>query len=352
MNYREVLRKNSNKTIFVVIAFLLLYSCVGYLVDIFIQWPELVRVEQSYAGLSGLFKAILDFKIYPMATFLMLVIGAISIVITFSIHDKMIMWGSEYKEININAESNIRYSLEEKRLYNVVEEMKIAGNLKFMPKVYLIEANYMNAFASGYSEKSAMVAITKGLMNKLNRDELQAVMAHEISHIKHLDIKLTLFVGVLSNVMIMVLDTLIDIFRITGGNRSSNNNSSDKGANAIVFLIIIAARIIFPMLATCLQLSLSRTREYMADAGAVQMTRDREAMASALLKIHDDYASYSYEDKGVDIRKAAYIYNPIIPLFGSLLSTHPTIEERLKALGMRKLLREYEKRQELKNLED
>lgn len=347
MNYREVLRKNSNKTIFVIIAFLLLYSCVGYIIDIFIQWPELVRKDTSYAGLSGLFKAILDFKIYPLATFVMLVVGFVSILITFSMHDKMIMWGNEYKEIDINSQNKTSYNLEEKRLYNVVEEMKIAGNLRYMPKVYLIDANYMNAFASGYSEKSAMVAITKGLMDKLNRDELQAVMAHEISHIKHLDIKLTLFVGVLSNIMIMVLDTLIDIFRVTGGNRSNNSSDKSSNANAIIFLIILVARLIFPMLTTCLQLSLSRTREYMADAGAVQMTRDREAMASALLKIHDDYASFNYEDKGLDIRKSAYIYNPTMSLFGSFLSTHPTIEERLKALGMRKLLREYEKKQEL-----
>lgn len=338
MNYREVLRKNSNKTIFVVIMFLILYSSVGYIIDIFMQWPPLTKTDYRYVGFAGMFNAIIDFRIKPYATMIMLIVGFISVMVTFSMHDKMIMWGTDYKEIELN--SNESYSLQEKQLYNVVEEMKIAGSLEFMPKVYLIDADYMNAFASGYSEKSAMVAISKGLMEKLNRDELQAVMAHEISHIKHLDIKLTLFVGVLSNVMIMVLDTLLDIVRFTGSGSSDNN--SGKQAKMIVFLIIMVMRLIFPMLATMLQLSLSRTREYMADAGAVKMTRDREAMAIALLKIHHDYKNNEYEDKGVSIRKAAYIYNPIMPLIGNLFSTHPTIEERVKALGMRKLLREIE----------
>lgn len=106
--------------------------------------------------------------------------------------------------------------LEEKKLYNVIEEMKVAAGLSFMPKVYIIEADYMNAFASGLSEKSAMVAITRGLMNKLDRAELQAVMAHELSHIRHQDIKLTMMASVLSNIMLIIVDLLFYnlIFRI------------------------------------------------------------------------------------------------------------------------------------------
>lgn len=86
--------------------------------------------------------------------------------------------------------------------------MKVAAGMRFMPKVYIIEANYMNAFASGFSDQSAMVAITRGLMNKLNRQELQAVMAHELSHIRHQDMKLTMMVAILSNLMLMVVDAL------------------------------------------------------------------------------------------------------------------------------------------------
>ena len=110
--------------------------------------------------------------------------------------------GTDYHEITPTTARN----LSDKQLYNIVEELKIAAGLQYMPKIYLIEADYMNAFASGYSEKSAMVAITRGLMAKLDRSELQAVMAHELSHIRHLDIKLTLMASVLANLMVMVLD--------------------------------------------------------------------------------------------------------------------------------------------------
>src|SRR5438270_7626552 len=98
--------------------------------------------------------------------------------------------------------------------------MKVAASIRYMPKVFIIEANYMNAFASGYSEKSSMVAITRGLMNKLTREEMKAVMAHELSHIRHLDIKLTLMASVLSNIILMVLDILYFSVLFGGGRRS------------------------------------------------------------------------------------------------------------------------------------
>src|SRR5258707_11382365 len=110
------------------------------------------------------------------------------------------MMGNEYREITNSTSGPAR------QLYNVVEEMKIAAGLKFMPKVYIIEANYMNAFASGLGESNALVAITRGLLEKLDRDELQAVMAHELSHIRHNDIRLTMTVAILSNLMLIAID--------------------------------------------------------------------------------------------------------------------------------------------------
>lgn len=335
INYRQVLKTNENKTKVVVFLFLILYCMVGFIIDIFLQWPKLSSKFPEFRGLNGLFNAIASFEITPFATAIMVVIGMVSVLVTFMRHDKMILWGSDYIEINPD---NGGLSLEEKQLYNVVEELKISGGLKYMPKVYMIEADYMNAFASGYSEKSAMVAITRGLMEKLNRSELQAVMAHEVSHIKHMDIKLTLFVGVLANIILIVLDMLVDITRFSSHGKDNNANN----ARLVVMLIVLAMRLIFPMLTTLLRLSLSRSREYMADAGAVKLTRDREAMATALLKIHEDYNNYDYEDKGASVRQAAYIYNPIKSMFGDAMSTHPSLENRIKALGMRKMLRNKE----------
>ena len=131
----------------------------------------------------------------------------------------IMLLGTEYYEITPESARN----LNEKQLYNVVEEMKVAAGLRYMPKVFLIEADYMNAFASGYSEKSAMVAITRGLFEKLDQAELQAVMAHELSHIRHMDIKLTLTVAILSNIILIVLDILFYSMLFKRNGRNGDN---------------------------------------------------------------------------------------------------------------------------------
>src|SRR5262249_48602584 len=156
--------------------------------------------------------------------------AAVSLFISYTLYDKLMLLGTDYHEVTPQtAKGNI-----EQQLYNVVDEMRIAAGLRYMPKVFMIDADYMNAFASGYSEKSAMVAITNGLLKKLNRDELQAVMAHELTHIRHLDIKLTLTASLLANLMVMVLDFFF--FRAL----FSGRGNSDSGAkNSLTTIIII-----------------------------------------------------------------------------------------------------------------
>ena len=182
-NWREQLKRNERKTRYVICSFLFIYSAIGILVDVVAlseMRPEMV--------LNQIFWALLSFKAIPYATIIMFGFAALSLLITYSLYDTIMLLGTDYREITPETAK----TLQEKKFYNVVEEMKVAAGLSFMPKVYVIEADYMNAFASGYSEKSAMVAITRGLMEKLDRSELQAVMAHELSHIRHHDIKLTL----------------------------------------------------------------------------------------------------------------------------------------------------------------
>src|SRR5262249_9195471 len=147
--------------------------------------------------------ALVTFKIIPYGTLTMAGGANIFLWITYALHDHIILFGTDYKEI-----TRERKHLAEKQLNHYVEEMKLAAGLNYMPKVFIIEADFMNAFASGYSEKSAMVAITRGLLEKLDRNELQAVMAHELSHIRHQDIKLTMMASVLSNIMLIAVDLL------------------------------------------------------------------------------------------------------------------------------------------------
>jgi len=331
-DWRKTLRTNNRKTCFVIAVFFLIYFAIGMLVDVYINaghYPQ--------ATLSQIFMGLITFQLFPLVTLIMLCVAAISLLITFSACDKIMLLGTEYHEITPTTAQNVA----EQQLYNVVEEMKIAAGLQFMPRVFIIEADYMNAFASGYSEKSAMVAITRGLMQKLNRSELQAVMAHELSHIRHLDIKLTLMASVLANLIVIVLD----MFFYTAV--FSNRSSDDRSRNGLLTIIIIL-RYVLPIINILLLLYLSRTREYMADAGSVELMRDNQPLASALLKISDDHQQnqdqYSADYRNTpheNVRREAYIFDPVqagiepVASLSDAFSTHPNIKDRLAALGFK-----------------
>ena len=327
-DWREQLRINERKTRVVIALFILIYLIVGLVVDVFIlhaMYPQ-VPLEQA-------FYALVTLKVFPYATLLMVAIAGISLLITYAFYDKIMLLGTEYHEVSPKTAQTVQ----EKQLYNVVEEMKVASGLQFMPKVFIIEANYMNAFASGYSERSAMVAITRGLLDKLDRAEMQAVMAHELSHIRHHDIKLTLMVAVLSNILLIVLDILFYAVIFKRNDRRGDNR---------LFMVILILRYVLPLITVILALFLSRTREYMADAGCVELMRDNEPMARALLKISDDhqqnaeqYAQQYGSTAHEQVRQASYLFDPssIDPVksLSSAFSTHPSIIDRLRALGFK-----------------
>jgi heat shock protein HtpX len=330
------MKLNTRRTRFVIATFIFIYATIGFLVDMY-----LVSSAYPHVDLSTTFYNLLTLQVFPISTFILIIIALLSIWITHKWHDRLMLSGTDYREITPETAQ----SVQEKQLYNVVEEMKISSSLKFMPKVYLINADYMNAFASGYSEKSAMVAITHGLISKLNRSELQAVMAHELSHIRHLDIKLTLMAAVLANITLIVIDLL---FRnmLYGGNRTQNGNGKGKQS---LFLIIILIRFLLPVITVILVLYLSRTREYMADAGCIELMRDNQPLASALLKIHNDHLdnarqyTHAYGNTPHEsIRNQAYLYDPteagisVMQSMSDLFSSHPSIEKRLAAIGFKK----------------
>lgn len=328
VDWRGQLQRNQRRTHAVIAIFILFYLAVGLLIDMYYY------SSITHADLRIIFTALITLRIIPYATLITGAIAIISLLVTYAFYDKIMLLGTEYHEITPETAQ----SLTEKQLYNVVEELKISAGLRFMPRVFLIEADYMNAFASGYSEKSAFVAITRGLIDKLDRSELQAVMAHELSHIRRGDIKLTLMASVLSNILLIAVDLLFYnmIF------------SRDRKADDRLVLAIIILRYLLPITTVLLTLYLSRTREYMADAGCVELMRDNVPLARALLKIHQDTMSHSEtygqeysQTAHEDVRRAAYIYDPVqsgiepIKSLANLFSTHPDIEHRLAALGVK-----------------
>lgn len=219
------------------------------------------------------------------------------------------------------------------QLVNVIEELSIAGGLP-MPAVYVIDDTAPNAFATGRDPEHASVAITTGLLQKLNREELQGVMAHEMSHVGNRDILFATLVGVLVGSVALVSDFFLrGAFWGRGGRRRSTRSSSGGGSGgAILLLIALAFAILAPIMTKLLQLAVSREREYLADASAVQLTRYPDGLASALEKISRDQEVLEVANRAT---QHLYIVNPIKPFekrAGSLFSTHPPVEDRIARL--------------------
>jgi len=234
--------------------------------------------------------------------------------------DKMILAMSRAKRIE---------KKDNPQLFNVVEELSIAAGLP-MPAVYVIEDSAPNAFATGRDPEHAAIAITTGLLEKLNRDELQGVIAHEMSHIGNRDILYATMVGILVGTIVMVSDFFLRSFFWTGGRRRKKGGQG--GGGAIVLVIAILLAILAPLFAKLLQLAVSRQREYLADATAVKLTRYPDGLASALEKIANDREVLEVANRAT---QHLYIVNPIKPFekrAKSLFSTHPPIGERIARL--------------------
>ncbi len=221
------------------------------------------------------------------------------------------------------------------QLFNVVEEMKIAANLPFMPKVYIIDDPAPNAFATGTKPGKTSVAVTAGLLSRLNRDELQGVIAHEMSHISNRDVLFVTFASMLLGSIVFLSEVFLRGM-FYSSHSSRRYRSSGKGAGQAQIIIIVVAivfAILAPIFAQLLYFALSRKREYLADASAARLTRYPEGLASALENISNTHLELSSANRAT---APMYIVNPLHK-FGAaglsdLTSTHPPTSERIKIL--------------------
>lgn len=219
------------------------------------------------------------------------------------------------------------------QLFNVVEEMKISAGLPKMPKVYIINEAAPNAFATGIKPEESAVAVTAGLLARLNRDELQGVIAHEVSHIVNRDVLFMTFAGIMLGSTVLISEVFLRSLWFSGGGRYSSRSSKSSGQGQMIIMIVaIVFAVLAPILAQLLYFAISRKREYLADASAVRYTRYPEGLASALEKI---------SESSIDLKKAnkvtapMYIVNPLKPKgrkLSDLTSTHPPISERVRIL--------------------
>jgi heat shock protein HtpX len=222
---------------------------------------------------------------------------------------------------------------EDPELYNVVEEMAIAAGIP-MPSIYLIDDNALNAFATGRDPQHAVVAITRGLRSTLSREQLQGVIAHEVSHIRNYDIRLMLLMAVLVGTVVMLADLFWRLLWYSG--RGSRKSESKGGGIVTLVLIVVAVllALIAPLLAQLIQLAVSRQREYLADASAVELTRYPQGLAEALRKIAADPHELAHANRGT---AHLYIANPIEKFEArahTAFASHPPIKERIRRLEL------------------
>jgi heat shock protein HtpX len=220
-------------------------------------------------------------------------------------------------------------------LFNVVEEMAIAAGIP-MPRIYVIDDSAPNAFATGRDPQHAAVTITTGLRTKLTRDELQGVIAHEISHIRNYDIRLMLLLTVLVGTVVMLADFFWQVLRFSsprGGRRDRGSGKDGGGLLALVLIILaVVLALVAPLLAQLIQLAVSRQREYLADASGVELTRYPQGLANALRKIDADPDELSVANRGT---AHLYIANPIKKFEArahTAFASHPPIKERIRRL--------------------
>jgi heat shock protein HtpX len=283
---------------FVIFVFAALGFSIGY------------AITRSAAGAAGV-------------TAFALGIGALTGVGSYFSGDKLVLAVSQARPVDATSAP---------QLMNVVQEMALAANVP-MPAVYVIDDTAPNAFATGRDPAHASIAITSGLLEKLDREELQGVIGHELSHVRNFDIRFSLIVGVMVGTIALLADFFLR-FTFWGGmsGRRSSRDSGGNGIAAVILVVAIALAVLAPIISRFIQLAVSRQREYLADASSVELTRDPYGLERALAKIATDQEVLEVANRGT---QHMYFTNPIKKFearSSGLMDTHPPILDRINRL--------------------
>ena len=301
LGIRQQIARNNTKSILFLLAFPLLILVGAYVVLYILSDQEIERTNTQFLS------------IIPMV----LIGVAIWFFISYFFHTQMIQSATHSRPLERR---------ENMRVYNLTENLCMSVGMT-MPKLYIIESDALNAFASGINEKTFAVTLTRGIINRLNDEELEGVIAHELTHIRNRDVRLLIvtivFVGIFATIADFALRMLLN-----GSMSSSRNRKNDKGGGVLVLLIILLVAGAIYFLSILFKLALSRSREYMADAGAVELTRNSLALASALKKISGH--STIREVQNDEVKELFIDYKA--QGFFSLFATHPPIEKRIQVL--------------------
>jgi len=311
-NIHEEVKRNKSKSVLIILGFLVFIALIG-------AGAGVVWGGYNTGNLFNLPSIIFS---VTMA----LVVALIYIAIFMANGEKMILSATGAIEANRKQYPH---------LYHSTEALSIAAGLKTPPKCYIIKDTALNAYATGFKPEKSYVVVTTGLINKLNREEIEGVLAHEISHIKNQDIKVMLLAAGLVGATVLLADLMFRMF-IFGGH--GVGGKKDGRLMAIVFVFWLSLIILSPIIGKMIQMAISRQREYLADASGAQLTRYPEGLASALEKIKKDpdplvdrankatahlFISTPFRDRGSSLK--------------SLFATHPPIDKRISRLRGKKV---------------
>ena len=254
--------------------------------------------------------------------------GNLSIVIalTFSIISTIATYYNCDKIILASVKARPATKEEDLQLTNILEALMVASGLEHKPRLYVIDSEQPNAFATGRNPENSIICVTKGLLDKLNYYELEGVIAHEMAHIKNYDILLTAIISVMVGFVIMLSDIAVR-------SRFRNDDDDNSKVGAILMIIGLILLIISPLVAKILQLAVSRRREYLADATAVQFTRNPDGLISALRKISEDDSELNVaSNSNAHMYIASPFKNKKQKEKSSIFDTHPPVSARIEAL--------------------
>jgi heat shock protein HtpX len=294
MVYSEI-ASNKRKTIFLMAFMLCLIVLLGWAFSLYLREPTLVYFAVGFSIFMSLF--------------------------SYYFSDRVVLGISGAKEVKRS---------DDPELYRTVENLSIAAGLP-TPRIYSIDDTAMNAFATGRDPQHAVVAITTGLRTKLSKQELEGVMAHELSHIGNYDIRIATIVVVLVGVITLLADWML-----RSSFHGSRNRDNNNGGNAIFAVLAIFLALLAPLAGYLMQLAISRKREYLADASAALLTRYPQGLASALEKLSGDREPLEVANKAT---AHLYIVNPLrehkndgVSWFAKVFMTHPPLEDRIAKL--------------------
>ena len=275
------------------------------------------------AGLTYLFTYLLEFDLATTGVFL--IFSGLASFVSYWNSDKIVLALSGARPANRKTDFHF---------YTVTENLCLAARLP-QPKLYVIQDTALNAFATGRDPEHAVICVTTGLLETLDRTELEGVIAHELSHIQNYDIRLMSVVAVLVGFIALLADFFLRVSHFGGGRRRNDDDRSDNSLGAIIFVVGIVLALISPLIAELIKLAISRNREFLADASAAKLTRQPDGLVRALQKLSHDKEPLEAANKAT---AHLYIVNPLknrhdaIGMFANMFATHPPIGERIARL--------------------